>query len=240
MMKPVDFFQSGVSQLFEWLIPHFCLLCGTPVEGPPAVDLPLCRRCRSELEEIGGERCALCGKELYSEKGTCYACREAGHLCPEVYPIFRYKGAPAALLRRYKTAKRSSLARFWADLMAGVIDARWPGSAVVPVPPRPEKLKRREWDQVEAIAVFLEKRGYRVERILARSTTIQQKHLSRTMRKANAEKGYYLIPSFAAKTPERAVLIDDVYTTGATVDSCAKALFENGSKKVAALVIAAD
>ncbi len=239
-MKQSALLPSGISRLLEWLIPHFCLLCGAPVEGPLEADLPLCRLCRSELAEIGGERCAFCGKELYSEKGTCFACRETGHLCPEVYPIFRYRGAPAALLRRYKTAKRSSLAKFWADLMAGLIDARWPGSAVVPVPPRPEKLKRREWDQVEAIAVRLEKMGHRVERILARSTTIQQKHLSKTMRKANAEKGYYLIPSFAAKAPERAVLIDDVYTTGATVDSCARALFVNGSKKVVALVIAAD
>ena len=229
-----------MSRFLGWLVPRFCLLCGMPVEGSPEADLPLCGRCRSEFPEIGGERCALCGKELYSEKGTCYACREAGHLCQEVYPIFRYKGAPAALLRRYKTAKRSSLAEFWAGLMAGLIDTRWPGSAIVPVPPRPEKLRRREWDQVEAIAVRLEKRGYRVERILARSATIQQKQLSRTMRKANAEKGYHLIPGFASKVPERVVLIDDVYTTGATVDSCAKALFENGSKKLAALVIAAD
>jgi len=229
-----------LSRLRGWIIPHFCLLCGTPVEGSPSADLPLCSRCLSDLAAIGGERCAVCGKELFSEKGTCYACREAYHTCSEVYPIFRYRAEPAALLRRYKSAKRASLAKFWAGLMAGIIAARWPDHAVVPVPPRPEKLRRHEWDQVEAIAACLEKMGFRVERVLARSTAVQQKHLSRTMRKSNAEKGYFVIPGFARKVPDRVILIDDVYTTGATIDSCAKALLENGSQKVAALVIAAD
>lgn len=239
-MKPSRILGRVLSCARGWLVPHFCLLCGTPVEGFPSADIPLCGRCLSGLSAIGGERCAVCGKELFSEKGTCYACREANHACSEVYPVFRYRAAPAALLRRYKTAKRDSLARFWAGLMADIIETRWSNYAIVPVPPRPEKLKRREWDQVEAIVACLEKMGYLVERILARSTAVQQKRLSRTMRKANAEKGYFVIPEFASKVPGRVVLIDDVYTTGATADSCAKALLESGSKKVAALVIAAD
>jgi len=229
-----------MSQAWGWLIPHFCVLCGTPVEGLPGADLPLCDRCLSGLSEIRGDRCCVCGKELFSEKETCYACREAHHTCSEVYPIFRYRAEPAALLRRYKSGKRASLAKFWAGRMALVIEQRWPDHVIVPIPPRLEKLKRHEWDQVEAIAACLEKTGCHVERILARSATAQQKHLSRTARKTNAEKGYFIIPKFAARAPAHVVLIDDVYTTGATVDSCAKALLENGSEKVVALVIAAD
>jgi competence protein ComFC len=240
MMKAIQWFKTLLSQAGGWLIPHFCVLCGTAVEGLPGADIPLCDRCLGRLPEIRGDRCSACGKELFSEKGTCYACREPGHACSEVYPIFRYRAEPAALLRRYKSAKRASLAKFWADRMAPVIEQRWPDRVIVPVPPRLEKLRRHEWDQVEAIAACLEKMGYGVERILFRSATAQQKHLSRIARKSNAEKGYFIIPKFTARAPARVVLIDDVYTTGATVDSCARALLENGSEKVAALVIAAD
>lgn len=143
-------------------------------------------------------------------------------------------------MREYKSSKRFSLVPFWAGLLSDAIDRRWPDRTIVPVPPRPEKIRRREWDQIEAIAAALEKRGYRVERVLERKVDLQQKKLNREMRKANAGKAYSVIPSLASSMPSRIILIDDVYTTGATIEACAKALRENGAESVCALVVAAD
>ena len=111
---------------------------------------------------------------------------------------------------------------------------------IVPVPPRPEKLKRKEWDQIEAISRILERYGYTVRRLLERKVDIQQKRLNREMRKKNAEKAYAVIPSMKGAVGPRILLIDDVYTTGATIEACAKALHESGATSVAALVIAID
>lgn len=250
-VKPAEAIRTLVSTVAAWIVPHYCAVCGGRVEvaaevadvteaGNSSLSIPLCVRCAAKLTRIGGRRCGICGQELYSEQDICYGCRDVERSCSEIYPLFKYVGLPAVLVREYKSSKRRSLAPFWAGILSEVIDARWPGRTIVPVPPRPEKIRRREWDQVEAIVAALEKRGYRVERILERHAGAQQKKLNKAMRKTNAEKAYSVIPARVSRIPADVVLVDDVYTTGATIEACAKALRENGAVNVCALVIAAD
>lgn len=243
-VKPAKVIRTLVSTVAAWMVPHYCAVCGGRVdaeeEGSSSLSIPLCARCGAKLTRIGGRRCGICGRELYSEQDICYGCREVERSCSEIYPLFKYVGLPAVLVKEYKSSKRRSLAPFWAGILSEVIDARWPGRTIVPVPPRPEKIRRREWDQIEAIVAVLEKRGYRVERILERHAGVQQKKLNKAMRKMNAEKAYSVISSGISRMPADVVLLDDVYTTGATIEACAKTLRENGAANVCALVIAAD
>lgn len=229
------------ARLVDVVLPQYCILCARRVrhEGT-SPSLPLCGECASGLRPVKEPRCRRCGRELYSEQGICWDCRNSGHRCDSVYPLFRFKGDAAILLRTYKSARRRTLAPFWAGLMKRHLDVRWPGWTVVPVPPRPEKLKRREWDQVEALAQCLEKGGVKVKRLLVRGESGQQKLLDRASRKLNATRAYSLDPAHSGTVPERIVLIDDVYTTGATIDACSGVLFNAGAAKVEALVLAAD
>lgn len=232
---------SSLGAAVGFALPRYCILCGARIEAPEAsLAIPLCPLCSEDLAPMRGERCAICGRELFSERGICFSCRGKEKLCSEVYPLFAYKDRAGALIRKYKSSKRASLARFWAELMMDVIEERWPGSLIVPVPPRPEKIRRGEWDQVEAIVAVMERKGYRVERVLRRSASIQQKRLNREMRKANAGKAYALLPGLSLSPSTPLLLIDDVYTTGATIEACARALRDGGAGKVAALVLAAD
>jgi ComF family protein len=262
-LKPAKVLRSFFSAA-AWIIPHYCAVCGGRVEaadtaaveamealkalkagkrakkGISSLSIPLCAGCGAKLTPISGRRCGICGRELYSEKDTCYGCRDVERSCSEIYPLFKYVGLPATLVREYKSSKRRSLAPFWACLLSEVIDTRWPGRTIVPVPPRPEKIRHREWDQVEAIVAVLEKGGYRVERILERHAGVQQKKLNKAMRKTNAEKAYSVISARISRMPADVILVDDVYTTGATIEACAKTLRDNGAVNVCALVIAAD
>jgi ComF family protein len=138
----------------------------------------------------------------------------------------------------YKTRKRRSLAPFFAELFARSIERDWPGRTIVPVPPRPGKTRRRGWDQVEEIARHLERRSCAVARLLERRPSDEQKRLGRGERGANAKRAYFLRPE--ASSPRLVLLIDDVVTTGATLDACARALKEGGASTVDALVFAAD
>jgi len=237
------------------LLPRFCPLCGRPLslgvaEGgsplpgavgllpiPGARDL-LCDSCLLLLRPYAGDRCRKCGKELISESGLCMRCRDREWSFEEALPLFAYEGAAAELVAAYKFAGRRSLARFLAGLLSRALAGHWPGWPVVPVPYRRAKIVEKGWDQVEEIVRVLGRGGFEVRRILERLPSGEQKRLSQEGRLENARKAYRLVPG--AAVPPELVLVDDVLTTGATAEACARALREGGALRVAVLALAAD
>lgn len=165
-------------------------------------------------------------------------CRGREWSFDEAFPVFSYDGAAAGLVSAYKFAGRRSLARFLAGILSQVLAANWPGRPVVPVPYRRSKIVEKGWDQVEEIVRGLEGRGIEVRRILERLPSGEQKRLSLEGRLENARKAYRLAQG--AVVPPEVVLVDDVLTTGATAEACARALRDGGALRVAVLALAAD
>jgi competence protein ComFC len=228
-----------LSACLDALLPRSCILCGRAL--PPAPDSPpwpVCAHCVSRLRPWAGERCPSCGLPLISETGRCMRCRGVERAFESAYPLFSYEGPVRELVSAYKKGRRRSLSHLFAFLLAETIEERWPGRTVVPVPPRPGKLRAQGWDQVEEIARILEARGINVERPLERGASVEQKRLGRGARGANARKAYSL--KAGALSPELPILLDDVVTTCATLEACARALKEGGAAAVEAVVLAAD
>jgi ComF family protein len=126
--------------------------------------------------------------------------------------------------------------------MASQIAARAPagsldGQALVPVPAHPRRRRRHGFNQAESIARSLRRiTGLPVLSILARDGRVApQVGLERRARLANARGS---VRACSASVPARAVLVDDVYTTGATLDACARALSERGASEVVAVTFA--
>jgi len=165
-------------------------------------------------------------------------CRGSERAFDRAYPLFSYSGPARELISAYKKGGRRSLALPIAAIADRAISRLWPGRVIVPVPPRPGKIARRGWDQVEEIARELGRRGRRIERPLVRKAASEQKRLGRELRAANARASYEL--RRGAAPPREVLLLDDVITTGATVDACAAALKAGGSLSVEVLAIAAD
>jgi ComF family protein len=247
---------AGLAQAL--LLPRFCPLCGRPLlrgnaegESQPALGaagsgilrLPeaqglLCDSCLLLLRPYTGDRCRKCGKELISESELCMRCRGREWSFEEALPVFAYEGAAADLVAAYKFAGRRSLARFLAGILSRALAENWPGWPVVPVPYRRAKIVEKGWDQVEEMVRVLARRGFEVLRILERLPSGEQKRLSLEGRLENARKAYRLVPG--AVVPPGVVLVDDVLTTGATAEACARALREGGARRVAVLALAAD
>ena len=151
------------------------------------------------------------------------------------------------LLTSYKFGKRTALAHFFSEKLLEAIkeEPLLQDIAVVPVPPRPGKIKESGWDQVDLLVKQLEKKSRQslrqipICRCLKRRMSKVQKYLNRTERLENL-KGRIFVQSSSAAAPERVFIIDDVITTGSTIEVCAQALKDAGAQKVYGLCLFYD
>jgi ComF family protein len=231
--------------LREFFFQRGCALCKAGCTSVDEAWYGLCDNCRAEIEhELAEmqtmETCDYCGKPLISEQGRCLYCRRTEERAYDMAMVlFPYSGKYRKLLSSYKFEKHIALGNFFAELIMRTLERKGipAETAVVPVPPRPGKLRKTGWDQVEYLAKLMEKRDvFYVSRCLKRLRSKSQKELDRENRKTNI-KGR-IIPK--KQIPETAVVIDDVITTGSTLDACACALKEGGAKAVYGLCLFYD
>jgi ComF family protein len=180
-----------------------------------------------------GNKCGLCGKPLISEIELCLPCRKGDHHSYDrLWVIFPYSGKYRKLLSMYKFKKNLSLAKFLAEKILEILrEPLLKDAVIVPVPPRPGKIKDTGWDQVDYLVkrlIRLSKDDVSLCRCLKRTKSKTQKQLDRAERIENL-KGRI---SVCAKIPKTVLIIDDVITTGSTMEVCSSVLKENGAEKV--------
>ena len=224
--------------LAGFLLPRTCAACGRILAFQGNRPYAVCMECLALLREFIPPRCARCGRPRISEEALCMTCRRGSPSFDEALPLFDYHGIAGTLISAYKFGNHPRLARLFADLFEPHLRLRWPCHTLVPVPPRREALRLRGWDQVELVAGHLSRRGFPIARVLERTVSLAQKTLGLEARKDNARKAYRMRERLAA--PRLVVLLDDVFTSGATASACAEALKAAGSERVAFLAIAAD
>lgn len=224
-----------------------CIVCGKPV-----FLIPVCKNCKNKHFNIDDvmsvKRCKICGKELISTKDSCLQCREnvvIKHV-DFMLPMFSYRLWNKELLFMWKINGQRALSMFFADFYARALH-KLNVDVIVPVPPRPDKIRKNGWDQIKEISDILEyKYGFKVLRILCRFTLEQQKKLNREERLCTIGKSYSIVNEknkikalkpFHGHFPEKLCIIDDVCTTGATLESCGEILKLQGVEYVGAITL---
>jgi ComF family protein len=240
------FFQAG-----NFLFPQACALCGESLADAGEIRTGLCENCRPSLAPVPEKTCGLCGKPLISERDFCLPCRNGlERSYDRLWTLFPYTGKYRRLLAQYKFEKRTALADFFAEHILRVIGENpvLENARIVPVPPRPGKIKTNGWDQVDYLVKRLEKKlmelpagGLPVGRLplcrcLGRKKSDAQKRLNRERRMENLKDRIYS----KGTIPQTALLIDDVITTGSTMEVCSSVLKENGAQKVYGLCLFYD
>lgn len=225
--------------LMEWLYPKRCIGCYGLLEDEEA---DCCQLCYNEFKIITKGYCEKCGKLHEREEAICFDCRKVSHSFEAGRGVFVYEGLIKKSLFGLKFFKHTWLGYGFGRILAGYYrqENLWNVDLIVPVPLHLFRFMERGYNQAEIIAKNL---GQDLKipcnsRILSRAkVTRPQKDLT------DDERFHNLKLAFKVKNREEIVgkkilLIDDIYTTGATIDSCAKALLDEGASKVYFLTLA--
>lgn len=218
-----------LDKLISWYAPHLCVGCDR--EG-----FVLCPECSDTLP-AAVKRCYRCHK-ADPDSRTCAACRRESGLY-RVRIVSRYEGAAKDTLWRlkfgYARSAAAEVARVMAPLFAGVKDS---GALIVHVPTASGRVRMRGYDQAALIAGAVARNAHlRHATLLVRHGQHRQVGLHRQQRLQQMERAFQVRDVNLVRNAH-IVLVDDVVTTGATLESAAKALKTAGAKRVEAIVFA--
>ncbi|MGI8946091.1 MAG: ComF family protein [Thermoleophilaceae bacterium] len=205
-----------LTRVCSLLAPPFCWACGADSMRAD----PLCPRCRAELRWLGTEPFDLDGLETWA-------------------PV-AYEGPARALVRALKFRGAAGLAGPMAAQIAAGAPARMlaPAPVLVPVPLQALRARRRGFNQAERLAAELARRTGLEARDCMRRRGNGPRQVGRGRAERLAGVAGALELRRGAEAPQRAVLVDDVVTTGATLRACAAVLRAAGAREVRALAYA--
>ncbi len=236
------------------LFPAPCLACGRLGADEP-LGLGLCRPCRARLRALDGAVCAVCGAPIAGAAlpagYRCGACRRRPPRYDRLVAGWSYEPPLDEVIRALKFGRLEYLGRHLAERLAPILD-RAPGGAsrgaragtpdadlVVPVPLHWRRRLARGYNQAEAIARPLAKRlGLEHARVLRRRrATPPQTALEREQR-VRSVRGAFALRRRHDPRGRRVLLVDDVVTTGATLEAAAACLRRAGAARVTAVAAA--
>ena len=227
--------------LLDLVFPNRCAACGLDLAGGGL----FCAQCSSGVALVSGPVCPRCGgaREPGDRPGPCPVCRARRPAFSRARAVAWYQGPLGQALRRFKYNRRWRLGPHLARLLA---DAAPPDmldgvDLVVPVPLHRWRLARRGFNQALVLARTLcRERGLacRPDLLARRRYTRPQVGLDNASRRRNVA-GAFAVPRArrAALAGARVLLVDDVYTTGATLSECAATLLAAGAERVDALTL---
>jgi len=219
--------------LLSLIFPRRCPVCDKPVK--PYGEL-ICDECRQTVRYVSDPVCCKCGKQLYDDAAEyCDDCKRITHFYIRGMALFDYKSVSDSVYR-FKYKGRREYAKWYGkemcDRLGNKMIALKP-DALIPVPIHSSKLKVRGYNQASLIAHELSDRlGIPVyDDVVCRikKTTPLKDHTP-------SERNYILRGAFKLGRNDvklkSIMIIDDIYTTGATVDSVAKLLTAGGADRI--------
>jgi ComF family protein len=235
-MAVIPLFEAAFRPLLDYALPPRCAACGVIVEEIGT----LCAACWRSIDFLGEPQCAVCGLELPSaagEGGQCGACLAAPPPFDRARAVMRYGEVARTMAHRLKYARRVSLASVMAIQIARLLrDAEPEAAMLVPVPLHRWRIWSRGFNQAALIARHIGRRsGVPVDLDLLRRVrnTPPLHELGRRERARIVQGAFALAPDAPARLAGKtAILIDDIWTTGATATACARLLRRAGATRV--------
>lgn len=215
----------SISRWLDRLLPRSCLLCGGPAAGQA-----VCVACADDLPPLAMPRCPVCATPIPHPAPACGHCLAKPPAFDATCAVWRYGFPLDALVQMLKFRHRLASADFLAAAMlAGAHPA---GDVIVPVPLSAERLRARGFNQALEIARPLA-RALRLPLDAARLVRVRdavpQSRLPWRARQGNVHNAFACRGDFSGKA---VIVVDDVMTTGATLDAVARTLKDHGALRV--------
>lgn len=236
---------GAVASIF---FPAPCRACGEILDSGERI--PLCSACLAAIEPIAGPQCQRCGKPVISPVAAqttqallCHMCRRELYDFDFARSFAKYDGALVHAVLALKYDEVTPLGAWFAKRLAAVVRAnpdQFAADAVVPVPLHPARLRERGYNQAELIARPLARLlGIPFRSYLLVRTKPRPDKLKLTIRERwRSVRGAYATRGGAQVDKIRVLLVDDVMTTGATLDACSRTLRGAGAARVVGLTVA--
>lgn len=227
------------SQLIDLLFPRRCPVCDDIVIPKGR---KICPECLKKLSFVTNPVCKKCGKKVISnDVEYCFDCVRHKRSFESGRALIHYDETAKASMVNIKYKNKREYLDFYGEAMA-VRYEKWILSmkpdVLVPVPVHPTRQRERGFNQAHILACRIgERAAIPVETgmLLRNKKTIPQKGLNPSQRLKNLEEAF--VPGNVTSGVETVLLIDDIYTTGSTIEACTRALKRAGIKKIYFLTI---
>ena len=235
---------EALRNIADVIFPPRCLGCAEII--PQQSLQAFCEACKEKIRFITGSHCPVCGMAFFDSPAPNHLCGN----CLESKPFFHLARAVASyetlildLIHQFKYGRNISTGAVLASFMA---EFSFPDfdftdySLIIPVPLHIRRLRERSFNQALILAKAIGKK-YRIpvnfSLLKRQKLTLTQTGLDKKEREKNI-KGAFTVTDNAKIEGKNIILVDDVYTTGATINQCAKTLIKAGASKVAVLTLA--
>ena len=237
----IDELNLYFDSFLDLVFPVFCVDCKTKLK---ISDSFVCSNCFTKIRLLTKKKCRKCSHEIgnFSTTDICNSCHSKRFYFKNCVALIEYNDIARTIFHEIKFKKRRNLLMIFDKVMQSKIDAIThiaQDSTIIPVPMRLGHKRKRTFNQAEIIAKKIAKitKQNFMELLIKNKSTKQQSLLTQKDRLKN------LCGSFAVKKNKnikgkRILIIDDVITTGSTLNECAKELMNAGAREVNCITIA--
>lgn len=240
-------FRHALDALAAVLFPAPCRICDSTLLD--ASRIPICKACLESFEPIREPMCRQCGRPFLSpvaieaQRPLCRLCRDGVYAFDRARSFGAYTDALGGAIILLKYERVTRLGDFFAERLVEVVRKAgedFLADVVVPVPLHPDRQRERGYNQAELIARPLARRlGLELGAYLLVRTRPRPDKLKLSRRERwKSVRGAYATRSGVRVDKRRILLVDDVLTTGATLDACARALKRAGAASVVGVTVA--
>lgn len=236
--------QSWIDGVLSTVFPSFCLHCWRPFSGDAGQ--PLCERCLATVNRPPGGRCRACGQFLgpaTSTQSSCRNCRDRNFSFQRVYALGRYTPPLRTWVHKMKFENRPVLGYTLGQKLAEQIgQAGWDQtpSLITAIPLTPFREANRWFNQAQLIAAGLHDvtdLPVYPDLLVKTTSTTPQVELTRQERIRNITPDVFDVPDGQTVRDAHVLLVDDVMTTGSTLNAAGAVLLDNGAASVQVAVL---